>query len=89
MDDFKIYGSIADAPFTLTLHRGEGMCLLAMNWRNRRRPPDDFVGFMIEFREPTSDKWWTLNNRLSFTDASKITDKSNLSTRSSPIQKFR
>ena len=89
MDDFKIYGQAADAAFTLTLHRGEGMCLLAMNWRGGQRPPDDFVGFMIEFREPGIDRWWTLNNRLSFTDASKITDKSKLSTRLSPIQKFR
>jgi hypothetical protein len=95
MDDYKIYGQVAAAPFTLTLHRGEGMCLLAMNWRNNQPPPDDFVGFMIEYREPKAendpspDKWWTLNNRLSFTDASKITDKSALSTRSSPIQKFR
>jgi len=95
MDDFKISGQVADAPFTLTLHRGEGMCLLAMNWRDDQPPPDDFVGFMIEFREPQAAgdtspaKWWTLNNRLSFTDASKITDKSQLSTRLSPIQKFR
>lgn len=89
MDDFKITGQSPDAVFTLTVHRGEGMCLLAMNWKNNERPPDDFVGFMIEYREPNSDRFWTLNNRLSFTDASKISDKSQLSTRVSPIQKFR
>jgi len=89
MDDFKITGQAPDALFTLTVHRGEGMCLLAMNWKNDARPPDDFVGFMIEYREPNSDRFWTLNNRLSFTDASKITDKTQLSTRVSPIQKFR
>ena len=42
--DFKVKGANADAPFTLTLHRGEGMVLAAMNWKDPT-PPDDFVGF--------------------------------------------
>ena len=49
--DFQVSGTNAKALFTLTLHRGEGMLLLAMNWKNGR-PPDEFVGFAIEYMEP-------------------------------------
>ena len=34
------------ADFDLKIHRGEGMALLAMNWR-RDAPPNDVVGFAI------------------------------------------
>lgn len=88
MNDFKVYGQVVEAQFILTLHRGEGMCLLAMNWR-AGRPPDDFVGFAIEFMEPDGSRYFVLRNRLAFTDASKITDKTLLSTKLCPIQKFR
>jgi hypothetical protein len=88
MGDFRISGQMATAPFTLTLHRGEGMCLLAMNWRVGP-PPNDFVGFAIEFMEPNGDRYFALRNRLAFTDASKITDKTLLSSKLCPIQKFR
>jgi hypothetical protein len=89
MGGFKVYGEVADAPFTLTLHRGDGMCLLAMNWRDEQRPPDSFVGFAIEFKEPNGANFIALRNRLAFVDASTITDKSKLSTLLCPIQKFR
>jgi len=31
--DFQIVGKNTSAPFTLKVHRGEGMALLAMIWR--------------------------------------------------------
>jgi len=48
---FQVFGNVEDAAFTLKIHRGEGMALLAMNWR-KGQPPPDFVGFAIEYREP-------------------------------------
>jgi hypothetical protein len=30
------------------------------------KPPRDFVGFAIEFREPGSDKFWAIRNRIGF-----------------------
>ena len=43
--DFEVVAGGAGARFSLKLHRGEGMCLLAMNWRDGPQPPADFVGF--------------------------------------------
>ena len=37
--DFQVTGKNAKALFTLKLHRGDGMCLVAMNWKNGK-PPD-------------------------------------------------
>src|SRR5437868_6357936 len=80
---FDVFGTNATAPFTLRALRGEGMVLLAMNWRTGE-PPDDFVGFGIEYRVPNSTTWYPVHNRLSFTGTS-----GDLSTLQSPIQKFR
>src|SRR5258707_1027564 len=85
--DFQVEGHNAAALFTLKIHRGDGMSLIAMNWR-KGKPPDNFVGFAIEYQEPGGSQFFTLKNRLSFPNA----DKSNpnyLSTLRSPIQKFR
>ena len=49
--DFQVAGTNTKALFTLKLHRGDGMCLLAMNWK-KGKPPDDFVGFAIESKPP-------------------------------------
>jgi hypothetical protein len=49
--EFEVRGQNSTALFSLKIHRGEGMCLLAMNWKNGT-PPQDFVGFAIEYREP-------------------------------------
>ena len=49
-----VNGKNATALFTLKLHRGEGMALLAMNWKDGT-PPDNFVGFAIEYKEPGGD----------------------------------
>lgn len=85
---FQVKGRNAAAPFTLRVHRGDGMALLAMNWKEDT-PPDDFVGFAIQYREPGGNKFFSLNNRLSFVDADKATDPDIRSSLRSPIQKFR
>lgn len=76
------------ALFTLKLHRGDGMTLIAMNWK-QGTPPEDFVGFAIEYREPEGDKFYPLKNRLAFPDSGGETNPNRLSTLLSPIQKFR
>lgn len=85
---FQVSGTNRSAPFTLKVHRGEGMALLAMNWR-RGRPPQDFAGFAIEYREPGGDRFFALKNRIGFRAPSGAVDPATLSTRLSPIQKFR
>jgi len=87
-DSFQVKGRNAAALFTLRVHRGDGMALLAMNWKEDT-PPDDFVGFAIQYREPEGTKFFSLNNRLSFTGASTATDPDVRSSLRSPIQKFR
>src|SRR5207249_5012902 len=76
------------APFTLKVHRGEGMALLAMNWKDGR-PPADFVGFAIQYREPGGDQFFTLNNRLGFLRDDGTVDPTSQPTILAPIQKFR
>src|SRR4051812_10917193 len=84
-NDFQVLGGNAAALFSLKLHRGEGMCLVAMNWRNGK-PPMDFVGFAIEYREPAGAEYFPVPNRVTFPGAAG--DKS-LSSKLAPIQKFR
>ena len=85
---FEVEGANAAALFTLKLHRGEGMTLVAMNWKNGQ-PPQDFVGFAIEYQEPGGTQFFALNNRLGFLDAAGNVNSATLSTLQSPIQKFR
>ena len=85
---FEVEGANAKALFTLKLHRGEGMTLVAMNWKNGQ-PPPDFVGFAIEYQEPGGSQFFALNNRLGFLDAAGNVNPAALSTLQSPIQKFR
>jgi PLD-like domain len=85
---FQVEGTNNKAPFTLKLHRGDGMTLIAMNWKNGQ-PPQDFVGFAIEYQEPGGSQYYALNNRLGFLDAAGNVDPNALSTLKSPIQKFR
>jgi len=87
-DDFEVTGTNDAALFSLKLHRGDGMLLLAMNWKSGT-PPNDFVGFAIEYQEPGGDRFFSLNNRLSFAPANGAAAPNQLSTRLSPIQKFR
>lgn len=88
MSEFQVSGTNSAALFTLKLHRGEGMCLLAMNWR-KDKPPKDFVGFAIEYKEPDGDRFFALNNRLAFPGADGGVDDVKKPTLLSPIQKFR
>lgn len=86
--DFEVTGSNAQALFTLKIHRGEGMALLAMNWKNGK-PADNFVGFAIEYQEPGGAQFYALKNRLSFPGVNLKKDPTASSTLRSPIQKFR
>jgi hypothetical protein len=86
--EFQVAGANANAPFTLKVHRGDGMALLAMNWK-QDMPPDDFVGFAIEYQEPEGDRFYPLKNRLAFATAGGASSPNQLSTLQSPIQKFR
>jgi phosphatidylserine/phosphatidylglycerophosphate/cardiolipin synthase-like enzyme len=87
--EFEVVGdNDAAALFTLKLHRGDGMCLLAMNWKNGT-PPKDFVGFAIEYKEPGGEKFFALKNRICFPGKLGEVNPNALSTRLSPIQKFR
>jgi len=42
--EFQVDGQNAAALFTLRIHRGDGMALVAMNWKNGK-PPADFCWF--------------------------------------------
>src|SRR5262245_48318254 len=86
--DFQVTGKNPNAPFTLKLHRGDGMTLLGMNWKSGK-PPKDFVGFAIEYKPPDEDRFFPLNNRIAFAGADGSVNPNTLSTLLSPIQKFR
>ena len=86
--EFEVSAHNASALFTLKLHRGDGMTLLAMDWRVRK-PPQDFVGFAIEYKEPNGDGFYALKNRLGFRPVSRRLNPNMESTKLSPIQKFR
>jgi PLD-like domain len=87
-EDFEVSGTNNKALFTLKLHRGDGMCLVAMNWK-QGKPPKDFVGFAIESKPPDQDKFFPLNNRIAFPGGDGSVNPLQLSTLISPIQKFR
>lgn len=57
--EFLVRGQNEQALFTFAAYRGEGMVMLAMNWK-QGTPPDDFVGWVIEYTEPQSSKWWSI-----------------------------
>lgn len=91
VEDCHVEGENAKAPFTLRIHRGEGMALLAMNWR-RGRPPADFVGFAIEFRPTRRRTWSAVPNRIGFTPTPAPAPgdpPSYVRSTEAPIQKFR
>ena len=85
---FQVTGDNSKAPFTLKVHRGDGMALLAMNWRNGK-PPRDFVGFSIEFREPGKDQFWPVLNTIGFPGQRKTFKDPPIESTKAPIQKFR
>jgi PLD-like domain len=87
-NEFQVSGKNTNALFTLKLHRGDGMTLLGMNWKNGR-PPKDFVGFAIEYRPPDANRFFALNNRITFPVKGGSVNANAMSTLQSPIQKFR
>ncbi len=87
-NDFQANGVNKDALFTLKLHRGEGMVLIAMNWK-KDKPPDDFVGFAIEYKEPGGDKFFAVKNRVCFPGPKGEVVPNASASKLSPIQKFR
>ncbi|HJY63054.1 MAG TPA: phospholipase D-like domain-containing protein [Ignavibacteria bacterium] len=87
-DEFQVSGTNSAALFTMKLHRGDGMSLIAMNWK-KDKPPKDFVGFAIEYKEPKGNKFYLLKNRLSFPGIDLKKEPKMSPTRFSPIQKFR
>ena len=64
-DETEVLGSNPNAPFKLKVHRGDGMVLLGMDWLDPQ-PPNDFVGFAIEYRPPNRTKFLALRNRITF-----------------------
>ena len=86
--DFQVDADSSVAKFRLRIHRGEGMVLLAMDWK-QGKPPPDFSGFFIEYREPSGTTFYPLKNRIGFADAAGKVNPAKLSTQDSPIQKFR
>jgi len=84
--DFRVVGTSSGAPFSLTIHRGDGMVLLGMDWKIDR-PPADFSGFAIQYQEPGSDFFKTVHNRIGFPGQAVPDD--GLRSTVAPIQKFR
>jgi hypothetical protein len=84
--DFRVAGTNDNAPFSLTIHRGDGMLLLAMDWKVGR-PPADFAGFAIQYREPDKDFFKNVRNRIGF--PGQVVPTSGIKTVDAPIQKFR
>jgi phosphatidylserine/phosphatidylglycerophosphate/cardiolipin synthase-like enzyme len=86
--EFEVVGNNPAALFTLKVHRGEGMALLAMNWKDDQ-PPPDLVGFAIEYKEPKGDRFFILKNRLAFLNDDGSVDDRSQPTTLAPIQMFR
>jgi phosphatidylserine/phosphatidylglycerophosphate/cardiolipin synthase-like enzyme len=84
--DFRVTGKNTAAPFSLTIHRGDGMVLLGMNWK-AGRPPANFAGFAIQYREPGTQFFKTVHNRIGFPGQPVPDD--GIRTTEAPIQKFR
>lgn len=86
--NFQATGSNAKAAFTLKVHRGERMALVAMNWRTGK-PPTSFVGFAIQYQAPGAAKPSTVYNRLNFEGSPNPKGYKTFRTTEAPIQKFR
>lgn len=88
IQDYLLTGKNKNALFTLKVYRGDGMVLLAMNWK-KGEPPKDFVGFSIEYKEPNGDRFYSVKNRLSFLNNDGTVCKGTRSSLLSPVQMFR
>lgn len=87
-NEFQVTADNNKALFTLKLHRSDGMVLLGMNWK-KGKPPKDFVGWAIEYKEPNGDKFLPIKNRIAFPTANAGVNPNTMATRLSPIQMFR
>ena len=81
-EEFQVAGQNPAALFSLKIHRGDGMALVAMNWK-MGKPSDNFVGFAIECKEPGSAQFFPLKTRLSFSGYSRRPNCAPASTGSS------
>ena len=87
-DEIEVLGSNPNAPFKLKVHRGDGMVLLGMDWLDPQ-PPNDFVGFAIEYRPPNRTNFLALRNRITFATPPSNVGSNRESSLFAPIQKFR
>lgn len=87
-NNFQVTGTNSNALFTLKIHRGDGMALLAMNWR-QGKPPSNFVGFAIEFCEPQKTEFWAVRNRIGFPGQRKTFSDPYIPSTMAPLQYFR
>jgi len=85
-DGYRIEGTNAAADFTLTAHRGDGMVMLAMNWRHGE-PLANFVGWQIHCLPPGAHAGYYLFNSLRFPAAAGV--KVAATSDASPFQRFR
>jgi hypothetical protein len=85
---YQVIGANKSAPFSLKIHRGDGMALLAMNWVGGK-PPGNFVGFAIEFKEPGGSQFWPVKNRIGFPGQRKKASDPSITSLEAPFQKFR
>jgi phosphatidylserine/phosphatidylglycerophosphate/cardiolipin synthase-like enzyme len=81
--DFKVEGKSAKALFTLALYRGEGMVLAAMDWK-AGTPPEDFVGFAIEYQKPGAATFSAVRSTKNFPGGPR-----NAKSTKAPFQRFR
>jgi hypothetical protein len=86
LTDFQATGTNAASPISLTIHRGEGMVLLGMDWKDGE-PPENFAGFSIQYREPGAAFFKTVRNRIGF--PGQLVPATGIRTTEAPIQKFR
>ena len=87
-DEIEVLGTNPNAAFTLKVHRGDGMALLGMDWRDPT-PPADLVGFSIEYRPPNHANFLALGNRITFATPPSNVGSNPKSSLFAPIQKFR
>ena len=73
---------------TFRLYRGEGAALLAFDLE-RAKATDDFVGFSVEVKDPGSNNWGALRNRLHFDYPPNPKRPLSFKSTEAPFQKFR
>jgi hypothetical protein len=86
--EFEVLGTNAAALFSLKVHRGDGMVLFGMDWRNGM-PPPDFVGFSMEYMPRGHTTFLEIANRLGFATLPANVGSKPRSSLFAPIQKFR